>query len=223
MNRIGNEISRLRKEIGMSRKQLAKLVGVSEGFVTDVEEGRKVVNSDIATKMSKVLRQEIGKLDTFEIVDSAYKPEPARNVARVVEKPVQEVWNDALAGVLKQVPVYDGKMEKQIDTRQLPVIANKIENFPKDKVLYLRIDNNEMSGFRISRGDLALAYSTQEIQKDSIYLIEYAGEKKIRQIRSIDHDKLLLVGNNGNLSTETAIKKDVQVLAKLIRVEITLP
>jgi DNA-binding XRE family transcriptional regulator len=44
MNRIGFEVSRLRKEIGMSRKQLAKLVGVNEVFITDVEEGRKVVN-----------------------------------------------------------------------------------------------------------------------------------------------------------------------------------
>lgn len=222
MNRIGFEVSRLRKEIGMTRKQLAKLVGVTEGFITDVEEGRKVVNSDIATKLSKALRQEIGKLDTFEDVKGLYKPEPDRNVTRVVEKPVQQVWNDALAGVLKQVPVYDSKMEKQIDSRQLPIIGNKIEGCPKDKVLYLKIDNNEMSGFRIFKGDLALSYSTQEITKDSIYLIEYSGEKKIQQIRTLDNEKLLLVSNNGNLSTITALKKDVHVLAKLIKIEITL-
>jgi Predicted transcriptional regulators len=222
MNRIGLEVCRLRKEVGMTRKQLAKLVGVNEGFITDVEEGRKVVNNDIATKLSKVLRQEIGKLDTLENSEGAYKPEPTRNVKRVVEKPVQEVWNDALSGVLKQVPIYDAKMGKQIDSRQLPVIANKIEGFPKDKLLYIKIENNDMSGFRLVKDDLALAYNTQDLQKDSLYLIEYAGEKKIRQVRSLDHDKLLLVSNNGTLSTETAPKKEVNVLARLIRIEITL-
>jgi len=62
---------------------------------------------------------------------------------RCHEKPVQAIWNDALAGVLKAVPVYDYKMDRETGTRQLPVIANKVEGFQKDKVLYDRLQNSK--------------------------------------------------------------------------------
>jgi DNA-binding XRE family transcriptional regulator len=45
MSRMGLEISRLRKEIGMTPKQLAKLVGVTEGFIIEVEAGRKILKA----------------------------------------------------------------------------------------------------------------------------------------------------------------------------------
>jgi len=57
MNRLGAEIGRLRKELGITQKQLAKLVGVSEGFIIDVESGRRILNEDLIKKFSRVLRE----------------------------------------------------------------------------------------------------------------------------------------------------------------------
>lgn len=222
MSRMGNEISRLRKEIGMTQKQLAKLVGVTEGFIIEVEAGRKVLNGELSVKISKALRHEVGNLDVYESEARLYKPEPDRKVVKVIEKPVQAVWNDALAGVLMPVPVYNYKMDNVLDTKQLPIIANKVEGFPKDKVFYLIIGDDEMAGFRIYNGDLALAHSTQEIEKDSICLVEYEGKRAVRQIRKLDNDKLLLVSNKRSLNTETVLKKNVKILARLIRLEIML-
>lgn len=223
MSRMGLEISRLRKEIGMTQKQLGKLVGVTEGFIVDVEAGRKVLNGDLAAKISKVLRQEVGKLDLYEAEENIRIPEPDKNVVKVVEKPVQAIWNDALAGVLKVVPVYGYKMDKAVGTRQLPIIANKVEGFPKDKVFYLTIEDDEMMGFRIAKGDLVLACSNQEIEKDAIFLIEYNnGKRAVRKIKILDGGKLLLVSSMGSLITETVPKKDIKLLARLIRLEIML-
>ena len=222
MSRMGSEISRLRKEVGMTQKQLAKLVGVTEGFIIEVEAGRKVLNGELSIKISKALRHEVGNLDIYEAEARLYKPEPDRKVVKVIEKPVQAVWNDALAGVLMAVPVYGYKMDKVVDSKQLPIIANKVEGFPKDKVFYLIIEDDEMAGFRIYNSDLALACSTQENEKDAIYLIEYNGKKAVRQVRKLDNDKLLLVSNKRSLITETAMKKDIKVIARLIRVEIML-
>lgn len=121
------------------------------------------------------------------------------------------------------VPVYlNYKMDKTGEPRQLPIIANKVEGFPKDKVFYLTIEDNEMAGFRICSGDLALLLDTREIEKDAIYLIEYGGKRIVRQIRKLDSDKLLLVGNRTGLKTETALKKDVNAIGRLIRLEILL-
>jgi transcriptional regulator with XRE-family HTH domain len=222
MNRMGSEISRLRKEIGMTQKQLAKLVGVTENFIIDVEAGRRILNSDLITKISKALRKEAGKLDLFEEDESVYRPEPDKNVVKVIEKPVQDTWNDALAGVLMNVPVYTYNMDKAIDTRKLPIIANKVEGHSKDKVFYLLIEDNEMAGFKISKGALALAYSTNEIEKDAFFLVQYNGKRLIRQVRVLEGGKLLLVSNSGKLAIETVSKNDVKILARLIRLEIAL-
>lgn len=221
MSRMGSEISRLRKEIGLTQKELAKTVGVTEGFITEVEAGRKVLNGELLTRISKALHREVDKLDYYEEA-KANKPEPDPNVVRVIEKPVQEVWHDALSGVLRDVPVYNYKMDKVLSTRKVPVIANKIEGYTKDKVFYLAIEDNDMIGFRILKGDTALVYSTQEIEKNSFLLVEFRDKRLIRHVRSVEGDKVLLVSNNGSINTQTVFKKEVKVLGRLIKLEITL-
>lgn len=222
MSRIGSEISRLRKEAGMTQKQLGKLVGVTERFIDEVESGKKVMKSDLIARVSKVLRQEAGNLELYSDEEIRSRPEPDGKVKKVIEKPVQQIWTDALAGVIMTVPVYDYKMDKAVATKQLPIISNKVEGCPKDKVFYLEVEDNEMSGFRIMKGDLVLACSSNEIEKDSFYFMELEGRKMIRQIRILDNKKLLLVGNGQKLSTETVLIKEVHLIARLLRLEITL-
>ncbi|KNY30449.1 helix-turn-helix domain-containing protein [Pseudobacteroides cellulosolvens] len=219
MSRLGNEISRLRKEVGMTHKQLAKIVGVSKAFIIDVESGKKILSEDLVNKISKALRKEIGKVDLYD--DEKYnKPEPDPKVVRIVEKPVQDVWNDALAGVLAAVPVYNYKMDKALNTKKMPIISNKVEGYPKDKVFYLSVEDDDMAGFRIGKGDVALCHSTHEFEKDGIYFVEINDRRVVRQIKSIDASKFLVVSNRGSLITTTLFKKDVKVLAKLIKLEI---
>jgi transcriptional regulator with XRE-family HTH domain len=222
MSRMGSEISRLRKEIGMTQKQLAKLVGATESFIIDVEAGRKILNSDLLNRISKALRQEVGRLDLFEGDEGVNKPEPDPKVVKVIEKPVQQVWNDALSGVLAAVNVYGYKMDKILETKQLPIIANKIDGYAKDKVFYLVIEDNDMIGFRMAKGDVAFACGAQQAEKDGIYLVEYNGKRSVRQVKKLDNEKLLLVSNGGRMVTETFAKKDVRVIARLIRLEIIL-
>lgn len=222
MSRMGTEIGRLRREVGMTQKQLAKNVGVTEAFIIDVEAGKKILKEDLIKKISKTLRYEIGKLDLYENEETEEKMNQNRNVVKVVEKPVQDVWNDALSGVLMVVPGYNYKLERVVQTRQLPVISNKVEGFPKDKVFYLLIEDNDMIGFRISKGDYAFAYTVQDANEEGIYLIEYNGKRMVRQIKKLEGGKVLMVGNRGTLVTDTAYKKDVTIFARLIRLEIIL-
>lgn len=222
MSRMGSEICRLRKEAGMTQKQLAKQVGVTEKFIGEVESGKRVLSSELITRVSKALRKEIGQLDLYDEEEVSRRPEPDKTIKKIIEKPVREIWTDALASVIMAVPVYDGRMEKTVGARQLPIIAKKVEGFQKDKVFYLTVEDNEMSGFRLLKGDLVLAFSTQEVEKDAIYFIEQNGARSIRQIKKLDQDRLLLVGNSGSITTETASKKAVKIIARLIRLEILL-
>jgi transcriptional regulator with XRE-family HTH domain len=239
MSRIGQEINKLRLQKGMTQKQLAKKLGVSEGFVLDIESGRKIISDDMIGRVSKALDFELGPIGLFasenvnvpEKSDAERSTKPrmsgvAHRSAEATQKtplqPVQEVWDDAFGNILKTVPVYGYRMDKLIDKKLLPIEKNKVDGFQKDKVFFLNIEDSEMSGFRILKGDRAFSLLTDVIENDGIYLIEYNETRAVRQVKRLQGDKLLLVCNKGNLITETVGIKDIKVLARLIKLEISL-
>jgi transcriptional regulator with XRE-family HTH domain len=238
MSRIGQEINKLRLKKGMSPKQLAKKLGVSEGFVLDIESGKKIISDDFIGRVSKALDFELGPIGLFASDDS-FTPEaqesgisstrvaaPARaavnKTAKSPQEPVQEVWDDAFGNILKTVPVYDYRMEQIIDKKLLPIEKNKVQGFQKEKVFYLTIENTDMAGFRIFKGDMAFAVLTNEIDQEGFFFIEYNGTRAIRQVKKLQADKVLLICNKGTLITETISTKEIKVLARLVKLEIVL-
>ena len=222
MSRIGSEISKLRREKGYTQKQLAKLLGVSEGYIDEVEGGKKVLKDSLISRVYRILGQQADNEDVYDTGEADKQSKPVKTAAKAAPAPVQQVWNDALDAILKTVPVYDYKLEDSLGKRQLPVISNKIEGYPKEKVFYLQIQDNDLSGLRMCIGDLALAYLTQEIEKDAFCLVEYNNIRVVRLIKKLEGNKLLLVSNSGSLATEMVDMKAVKILARLIRLEITL-
>lgn len=227
MSRVGENIKRLRNEAGLTQKALAKKLGVAESFINEVEVGRKVVNEALINRISKVLGKEINDIGmSVEEQVSTEVEVPVRAVksevkAKRVEE-VQEVWSSAFSSVLRQVPVYNYTMTKVLASRLLPVQNNKIEGRAQDKVFYLEIEDDNMIGNRIAKGDIAFAHQTTEVENNAVCLIEYNGERTVRQLKKLDNSKVLLISNRGSLRTETVSIKDLKVIAKLDRVEIKL-
>ena len=222
MSRVGDSLIKLRKAKDMTQKQLGKLIGVSDSFIDEVESGKRVMKDDMLLRITKALGQTSVKTEMYDASDMIKRDTIVKAPAVSAPKQVQQVWVDALEGILKAVPVYDYKMDKAIATKQLPIIANKVEGFAKDKVFYLRVEDNDMIGFRIMKGDLALANMTQEFEKDAMYFIEYNEKRAIRQVKKLEGNKLLLINNKGSLVTETIGQKNVKILARFIRLEILL-
>ena len=221
MSRIGEKIKQVRTNSGISAKQFAKKLGVSESFVNDVETGRKVISASLIDRISKVLGQDIN--DITMSFEEEVLPQENENINKTKKSnEVNEVWNDAFSSVLKTVPVYRYDMKDVISSRQMPVIGNKVEGFASDKVFFLIIENNDMIGFRIAQGDVAFAHTVSEIQNNSICLIEYDNQRVIRQIKKLDSNKVLLISNEGSVKTHTINLKELNVIAKLEKVEIKL-
>jgi len=239
MSRIGQDINKLRLQKGMSPKQLAKKLGVSEGFVLDIESGKKIINDEMIGRVSKALDFELGPIGLFASDDKlapaqleADRISPRTTASSRVsantaskaatQQPVQEIWDDAFGNILKTVPIYNYRMDKIIDKKLLPIEKNKVEGFQKEKVFYLNIEDSDMVGFRIFKGDRAFSVLTNEIDNDGIYLVEYNDARAVRQVKRLQADKLLLIYNKGNLITETINTKNIKVLARLIKLEIVL-
>jgi transcriptional regulator with XRE-family HTH domain len=222
MSRLGTEINRLRIEKKLTQKQLGKLIGVSEGVINEIETGKRIVTGDLTVRIWKALGKQDDSYDLYAPLEKREEETTVKKVVNTAPEPIQQVWTDALSGVLRTIPVYGYKMDKVLFSKQLPVINNKVEGYPKDKVYYLQIEDNDMMGFRIIKGDIALAYEVQSIEKDGIYFIEYKGVRVIRQVKRLDKDQLLLVSNREGLMTEMVSIKNIKLLGGLKKLEIQL-
>lgn len=217
MSRVGVRIQEARNKKGIALKQLAKKLGVSEGFLSDVENGRKILNEDYIKRVEKVLDIDLNE-DIFAQVD-----EPVENLKEIEKQTgINKQWEDAFSHILKKVPVYDINFKEIYDYKYLPIIDRKVEGFNPDKVAYITIPDDSMRGFRIQKGDIVMAIQNPEIVNNSIAVVEIDGKRVLRQIKRLDSSKALLISHSTDLRTETKDVKSINVIARCVKVEIEL-
>ncbi|SFC68642.1 helix-turn-helix domain-containing protein [Clostridium uliginosum] len=223
MSRVGEKIKQAREKSDISAKVLAKKLGVAEKYINEVEMGRKVVTEEFIDRAAKFLKTDLNDI-SMVVTDEDLMQEKKnlRELPSAKREKASEVWTDAFASVIKSVPIYDYSLSNKKGFKELPIHSNKVEEYPQDKVFYLELEDNEMTGFRMLKGDLAFAHIVKEISNNGFFLIEYKGKRKIRQIKSLGNSKVLLVSNGGSLLTETMEVKELSVIAKLERIEIKL-
>ena len=227
MSRVGDKIKEARIQSGLSQKALAKKLGVAEKFINEVEMGRRIAQESFIDKASKILKADFNDVNMV-VTDEALLEE--RKTMREVKNNFSaknntnkdEVWTNAFSSVLKNVPIVDYTLKNNKGFKELPIHSNKIEGFTQDKVLYIEVQDDEMSGFRILKGDLAFVHLVKEPSNNGIFLVDYKGKRAIRQIKLLGNSKALLVSNAGSLLTETMNLNEISVIAKLERLEIKL-
>ena len=227
MSRVGDKIKEARIQSGLSQKALAKKLGVAEKFINEVEMGRRIAQESFIDKASKILKADFNDVNMV-VTDEALLEE--RKTMREVKNNFSaknntskdEVWTNAFSSVLKNVPIVDYTLKNNKGFKELPIRSNKIEGFTQDKVLYIEIQDDEMSGFRILKGDIAFVHLVKEPTNNGIFLVDYKGKRAIRQIKLLGNSKALLVSNAGSLLTETMNLNEISVVAKLERLEIKL-
>ncbi|MGV3025281.1 helix-turn-helix domain-containing protein [Clostridium thermobutyricum] len=224
MSRVGERIKEARLKSNMTQKALAKKLGVAEKYINEVELGRKVAQESFIDRAAKILKADLNDISMVvtdkDLMDerkaaSNFKPQKTK-----VEK--NDVWENAFSSVLRNVPIYDYNLKNVLGHKELPIHSNKVEGYPQDKVLYIKIQDDEMSGFRMLEGDLVFAHLVSELNSNGFFLVNHKGENKIREIKRLDNSKVLLMSNRGGLMTETVEVKNLQVIAKLDRIEINL-
>lgn len=230
MSRVGDKIKEARLKGGLSQKALGKKLGVAEKFINEVELGRRIANEAFIEKISKILKTDLNDISmvvTDEVLQEERKTLKDTSSFKSSKTPKSigkedEVWTNAFSSVLKNVLIYDYSLKNNKGFKELPIHSNKVEGFAQDKVVYLEVQDNEMSGFRILKGDLAFASLSKEACNNGIFLVEYKGKRAIRQVKLLGNSKALLVSNGGSLLTETVNLNEISVIAKLERLEIRL-
>ncbi|MBQ7867912.1 MAG: LexA family transcriptional regulator [Clostridia bacterium] len=243
MSRLGDLLRTERLRRKMTLKQVAKLGGVSEGYLKDVEEGKRIIADDQARRILKKMglkeHNEAGfslediaatvDLETVAPKQALTKPVAAKkNVeseavyqSKNDDKVMGSVWLDALTSVLKRVPVYNAVM-KEVDHRLLPVLDGRIEGAAPDKVFFFSAPDDSMRGFRILREDVCLIVPSNSPIDGAVMLVEYNQHRFIRKVKKLDAMTVLLQSYDREYNAETVALPEVNFLGRVTRVEFTL-
>lgn len=229
MSRVGEKIKEARTKAGLTQKALGKKLGVSDKFINEVEMGRRVAQEGFIERAAKILNTDLNDI-SMVVTDEALMEERKTTEVAKKEKKINAkilgetspVWTDAFSSVMKKVIIYDYSLKKELGSKELPIYSNKVEGYPADKVLYIKVEDNSMSGFRMMKDDIVFGHLVKEVSNNGMFLIEYDNKRVIRQIKSLGGQKLLLIGNDGSAKTETIQVKEAKIIAKLERLEIQL-
>lgn len=241
MSRLGDLIKTERIRQKMTPKQVAKKCGVSENYLIAVEAGTRIIADDQARRILKTigLKQQTEAdftLDDIAATVDLVQVQPA--VAKAVREPEKKkeqdeivastekkdetvtgsVWLDALASVLKRVPVMNAVM-KPLDYKLIPVENGRIEGASPDKVFFYLAPDDSLRGFRIHQGDRVLMVPAQSPVDGAIMLVNYGEHRYLRKIKRLDNFMVMLQSFNREYDSETAQLNEVGFIARAVRVE----
>ncbi|GHU72549.1 hypothetical protein AGMMS49992_08750 [Clostridia bacterium] len=251
MSRLGDLLKLERTRRGMTTKQVARMCGIADKYLIDVEAGSRIIADDQARRILKRIGLEQQNEAEFSLDaiaaaadlaataqkinaddNGAYsrvrasEPPPIGLAQTVASLPARTedgggIFLSALSEVLRQVPVYDAGW-KVVDNRVLPIVGGRIEGGAPDKVLYFRAPDASCRGFRILPGDLALILPAQSPIDGAIMLVEFNGHRALRKIKLSDNNRVTLQSYDQEFEAEALPLEQVSFVGRVARIEITL-
>ena len=233
MSRLGDLLHLERTRRKMSAKAVAKLAGVNEKYILEVEAGTRIIADDQARRILKRMgmEQQTDAMFTLDDIAATVDLQTAVSPQRVLrakeEKGAQNtkadgsIWLDALKGVLQRVPVYNAVMQ-EVGSRLLPVTQGRIEGVSADKVYYFKAPDNRLRGYRVQHGDLVLMVPAQTVEDGKLMLLDTVSGKQLYMLKVLPRYQLLLQTYDGQSESEVAAMADVRVIGKAVRLEAEL-
>lgn len=241
MSRLGDLLHTERLRRKMTLKQVAKLGGVSESYLKDVEEGKRIIADDQARRILKKMGlqehnetgfslEEIAATVDVETIapkktvvsGNASKKETETVYQSKAEETVSGgIWLDALSSVLKRVPVYNAVM-KEVGHRLLPIMDGRIEGSAPDKVFYFSVPDDTMRGFRVLRDDICLIVPSTSPIDGAIMLVEYKQHRALRKVKKLDGMNVLLQSYDREYNAEAVALPEISFIGRAVRAEFTL-
>ncbi|QNO15983.1 helix-turn-helix transcriptional regulator [Alkalicella caledoniensis] len=225
MNSIGVKIKEARLEAKLTEKQLARKCGVAESFIIQVESGRKVINEKIAENILSKLGKKLEPIIQEDLSEDKAKPKQTKVHAKPQEQfnPVEPTgqWADALANVIKKFPIYEVDTNKVVGNKDLPVLDKKVEGYRWDKVMFVKITDDDLGELRIHKNDTVMVNITNDIQNNGIYLVELNNKRLIRRITK-ESSKVTMTRGLKDVEPISTQMDKIKLVGKCVKVEFQL-
>ena len=144
---------------------------------------------------------------------------PVENASAEQQKQINEstdAWLDALGGVVRRVPIMD-ENGVVIDHILTPIVGGKIEGGAPDKVLYYRMADDSLRGFRVHAGDMLLTVPDNRAVDGALMLIEYKGRRLVRKMLKMDGMRLQMQAFDREFESVIAPAPEVKILGRCVR------
>ena len=231
MSRLGDLLMLERTRQKLTRKQVARMCGISENYLKDVEEGRRILNKLGTSQRNEAefsLDEIAATVDLGTLAPQKpapqpeKKPEPRPEPARPVSAEEQSgIWLDALSSVLRPVPVMNAGWI-QVSRKMVPIQDGKIEGAKPERVVYFLAPDDSMRAMRIEKGDLVLIVPQNLPEDGAIMLVEYGAHRCLRRVKLLGNSNILLQSGDRELGAESVHISDIKIVGRAVRVEITL-
>lgn len=240
MSRLGDLLLLERTRQKLTRKQVARKCGVSEGYLKDVEEGRRIIRDDEARRILRTLGTSQRNEAEFSLDEIAAtvdlgtlapqkpaEPAPKREEDKPAPTPPRSaeeqsgIWLDALSSVLKPVPVMNAGWI-QVSRRMVPIQDGKIEGAKPDRVVYFLAPDDSMRAMRIEKGDLVLVVPQNLPVDGAIMLVEYGAHRCLRRVRLLGNSNILLQSGDRDLDAQSVHVSEIKFVGRAVRVEFAL-
>ncbi len=238
MSRLGDLIRLERTRQGLTHKQVARKCGVSDKYLMEVEAGTRIIQDEQARRILKVMGLSQQTEADFSLDDIAATvdlqsavPQLTRAVEKKEKQPMAEakadpgvsgsIWLDALAGVLKHVPIYNAVM-KEVGHRLLPITNGKIEGANPDKVFYFMAPDNDLRGFRVQKGDIVLVVPAQSAVDGAIMLIQTPLGRMLRKVKRVNDYQAMLQKYDDAFESEIKNYNEISFVGRCVRLEADL-
>ena len=232
MSRLGDLIKQERLRRGLRPKEIARICGVSEKFLLEIEAGTRIPRDDQAQRILKAMGSEAPAQSGFTLDDIAATVDLQSALPRVKEPKKEKekesgkgvagsIWLDALSDVLQHVPVYNAVMH-EVGSRLLPVRDGKVEGAPKDKVFYFMAPDTAMRGFRVHRGDLVLVVPSKTAEEGAMMLLDTPQGKELRLIKLLPRYQVMLQRYDSAFESEIVNMSDLHITGRCVRLEAEL-
>ena len=242
MSRLGDLIRLERTRQKLSYKQVARKCGVSEKYLEEVESGRRIIQDEQARRILRTMGMQQQNEADFTLDDIAATVDlqsAVPTIAKAAEKKLTKkekhegteneadetvsgsIWLDALAGVLKHVPVMNAAM-KEVGHRLLPITGGKIEGANPDKVYYLMAPDNDLRGFRVMKGDLVLVVPAQAPVDGALMVLDTPFGKIMRKTVAMPNFQVMLQKFDQACESEIKNLNAITVVGRCVRLEAEL-
>ena len=234
MNRLGQKVEKARIQKGWTPKVLAKKAGISESYLVEAEDGKKIMNENLVNRISKILKVNLN--DSGDIYASEQEtgnkkpagtaprgsedaPLPARQAHTLAGSPTPQ-WEQAFSTVLKDVQVYTQDLSRVLCQKNLVIQDNKVEGIPVNKAFFVRIEQEtDLDRPELRKGDLVLVQKTGAVETAGVYIVRFQNRIRIGEIKPLGGALFLLGSRRGNREAETANARDLTVIGKCIKAE----
>ncbi|MDR1598733.1 MAG: XRE family transcriptional regulator [Oscillospiraceae bacterium] len=249
MSRLGDLLKLERTRRGLTTKQVARMCGIADKYLVDVESGARIIADDQARRILKRIGLEQQNEAEFSLdaiaaaadlaataqkssADDANPRGQTRQQTREPDKPVMSlpaeqpdggIFLSALSEVLRQVPIYDASW-RVVGHRALPIIGGRIEGGPPDHVLYFLAPDASCRGFRILPGDQTLVLPAQSPIDGAVMLCEFNNHRALRKVKlePASVNRVTLQSYDREFEAETLPADQVTFIGRVARIEITL-